>query len=227
VDGRVSFGGRREIRVQDLFTVNQPAVQAAALVAAPLAFVMNNNFQKVTVERVDLTVSSFETVQSASLQRAWIERGGPVRPGSAVPVKVLMRTYRGEDRVETIPLVVPASAPAGAYTLLVADATAVTAYEQREMRQPFVPRDLDQLVRAINGLRQSDHLYARLMRPVDGAIVSGEYLPSLPSSVLSVLGAAEQGSNVVPIRTATVWDFELPVEYAVTGSRTLTLTVER
>ncbi len=227
VDGRLSLSGRREIRLQDLFTVNQPSVQAAALVAAPLAFVLNNNFQKVAVERLDLTVSSFETVQSATLQRAWVERAGPVRPGSTVPVKVLLRTYRGEDRMETIPLLVPASAPAGSYTLLVADATALTGFEQREMRQPFVARDLDQLVRSINGLRRSDHLYARLLRPVEGAIVSGEYLPSLPSSVLSVLGGSEQGAGVVPIRTAAVWDFELPVAYAVTGSRTLTINVER
>jgi hypothetical protein len=227
IDGRLVLAGRREIRVQDLFTLNQPSVQAAALVAAPLAFVMNNDFQKVTVEKLDLTVSSYETTQSATLQRAWIERGGPVRPGSTLPVKVLLRTHRGEDKVETIPLTIPASAPAGPYTLLVADADALTAFEQREMRQPFVPRDLDQLVRAINGLRRSDHLYARLLRPVEGAIVSGEYLPSLPSSVREVLGAAEQGAGVVPIRTAAVWDFELPVDYAVTGSRTLSLTVER
>jgi hypothetical protein len=227
VDGRLGLSGRREIRLQDLFTVNQPAVQAAALVAAPLAFVLNNNFQKVAVERLDLTVSSFETVQSATLQRAWVERAGPIRPGSTVPVKVLLRTYRGEDVVETIPLLVPASAPAGAYTLMVADATALTGFEQREMRQPFVARDLDQLLRAINSLRRSDHLYARLLRPVEGAIVSGEYLPSLPASVLSVLGASEQGASVVPIRTAAVWDFELPVAYAVTGSRTLTVNVER
>ncbi len=227
IDGRMTLAGRREIRVQDLFTLNQPSVQAAALVAAPLAFVMNNDFQKVTVEKLDLTVSSYETTQSASLQRAWVERGGPVRPGSTLPVKVLLRTHRGEDQVETIPLTVPASAPAGTYTLLVADAGALTSFEQREMRQPFVPRDLDQLLRAINGLRRSDHLYARLLRPVEGAIVSGEYLPSLPSSVREVLGAAEQGAGVVPIRTAAVWDFELPVDYAVTGSRTLSLTVER
>jgi SpoIVB peptidase S55 len=227
VDGRLSLSGRREIRVQDLFTSNQPAVQAAALVAAPLAFVLNNNFQKLSVDRLDLTVSSYETVQSATLQRAWIERGGPVRPGTTVPVKVLLRTYRGEDQMETIPLLIPATAPAGPCTLLVADANALTAFEQREMRQPFVARDLDQLVRAINGLRRSDHLYARLLRPVEGAIVSGEYLPSLPSSVLSVLGASEQGASVVPIRTAAVWDFELPVAYAVTGSRTLTVNVER
>jgi hypothetical protein len=42
-----------------------------------------------------------------------------------------------------------------------------------------------------------------------------------------VLGASEQGASVVPIRTAAVWDFELPVAYAVTGSRTLTVNVER
>ena len=227
VDGRLSLSGHREIRVEDLFALNQPAVQAAALVAAPLAFVLNNDFEKVSVEKVDLKVTSQETVQTATLQRAWVERSGPLRPGATVPVKVLLRTYRGEDRLETIPLTIPPTAPAGTYTLLVTDAAALTAFEQREMRQPFVARDLDQLIRAINGLRRGDRIYARLLRPVEGAIVAGEYLPSLPASVLSVLGAAEQGSSVVPIRTAAVWDSELATDYAVSGSRTLTLVVER
>jgi len=227
VDGRLTLSDRREIRVEDLFTAGQPSVQAAALVAAPLAFVMTNEFEKVTVERLDLNVTSYETTQSASIQRAWIERTGPVRAGSTVSVKVLLRTFRGDSVTETIPLAVPASAPAGNYSLLVADAAALTALEQREMRQPFIPKDLDQLVRAINGLRKSNHLYARLLRPVEGAIVSGEYLPSLPGSVLAVLGASEQGTSVVPIRTAAVWDFELPTDYAVAGSRVISLAIAR
>jgi hypothetical protein len=45
--------------------------------------------------------------------------------------------------------------------------------------------------------------------------------------VLSVLGAPEQGGQVIPIRTASVWDFDLPVEYAFSGSRLLSLTVTR
>jgi SpoIVB peptidase S55 len=227
VDGRLTLSDRREIRVEDLFTAGQPSAQAAALVAAPLAFVMTNEFQKVTVERLDLNVTSYETTQSASIQRAWIERAGPIRAGSSVSVKVLLRTFRGDSVTETIPMAVPASAPAGTYSLLVADAAALTAVEQREMRQPFIPKDLDQLVRAINGLRKSSHLYARLVRPADGAIVSGEYLPSLPGSVLSVLGAAEQGTSVVPIRSAAVWDFELPTAYAVAGTRTISLNIVR
>ena len=36
------------------------------------------------------------------------------------------------------------------------------AIEQREMRQAFAPRDLEQLVRALNRLRAGNRIYARL-----------------------------------------------------------------
>jgi hypothetical protein len=168
-----------------------------------------------------------ETIQTATLQRAWIERDGPVRPGSTLPLKIALRTYRGETRTETIPVTIPASAPAGNYTLLVADGGALTAIEQREMRQAFVPKDMDQLLRAINGLRHNHHIYARLLRADEGAIVGGEYLQSLPPSVMAVLGGSEQGGHVVPIRTAAVWESELATDHAVSGSRLLSLAVER
>jgi SpoIVB peptidase S55 len=227
VDGRLSLEGGRSIRVDDLFAAAQPSMQAAGLVAAPLAFLMANDFQKVSVERLEVQVSSFETNKSASLERAWIERTGALRPGATVPVKVALRTYRGEAKVLTLPIVIPPSAPTGSYSLLVSDAQGLTSLEQRELRQPFNPKDLDQLIRAINGLRRSNRVYVRLMRAGDGAVVAGEYLPALPSSVMSVLGTAEQGNAVVPIRTATVADAEITTEYAVSGSRLLSLAVER
>ena len=227
VDARLSLTGKPDVRVVDLFTQEQPAMQAAALVAAPLAYLMSNDFERVSVDGLQVDVSSDETIQSATLERAWLERTGPVRPGSTIPLKILLRTYRGEAVTQTIPVSIPTAAPRGTYTLLVSDGQALTALEQREMRQQFAPRDLDQLIRAINALRHNNHVYARLLRNDEGAIVRGEYLQSLPPSVLSVLGGAEQGVSVVPIRTAAVWDFEMPTDYAVTGARVLTLTVER
>jgi hypothetical protein len=227
VDGRISLSGGREVRVDDLFAEEQPAQQAAALVAAPLAYLMSNDFERVTVDKLHVTVSSLETVQTASLQRAWIERTGPIRAGSVVPLRVLLRTYRGETQSETIPVSIPENAPPGSYSILVTDGPSLAAIEQREMRQPFVPKDLDQLVRAINGLRRNNHLYARLLRAEEGAIVGGEYLQSLPPSVLSVLGGSSERGSVVPIRTAAVWEFDLPTDYAVSGTRILTLNVEQ
>jgi hypothetical protein len=226
VEAEASFAGGRTVRVEDLFTEESPALRSAALVAAPLAYLMSNEFEPVKVEKLRVEVRSDETVRTASIERAWLERSGPLRPGSTVPLKLRLRTYRGESVSEEIPVQIPDSAPDGAYSLLVADAATLNGVEAREMRQPFVPRDLDQLVRAINGIRKSNRIYARLVRADAGAIVAGEYLQSLPASVLQVLDGGGAG-QVVPLRTAAVWDFELPTEYAFSGSRLLTLSVAR
>jgi hypothetical protein len=227
LEAKLSLAGKREVRLEDLFTEQQPALQASALVAAPLVYLMSNDHERVTVQGIDVSISSYETVQSASLERAWIEREGPIRPGARLALKLQLRTYRGETLTENVPITLPGSLRPGSYTLLVSDAATINAVDQREMRQPFIPRDVDQLIRALNGLRRNNHVYARLLRPDDGAIVSGEFLPSLPGSVLSVLGGQDQGGAVIPIRTSSAWDFDLPTEYAVTGSRALSLHVQR
>src|SRR5207249_2448266 len=58
VDAKVTLSGGREVRVEDLFTQEQPAIQAAALVAAPVAYLMTNDFERVTVDKLDIDVSS-------------------------------------------------------------------------------------------------------------------------------------------------------------------------
>jgi hypothetical protein len=227
VEARLELAGKRQVRLEDLFTEQQPSIQASALVAAPLVYLLANEYEPVTVQGIDVSISSYETIQSASLERAWVERSGLVRPGSRLALKLLLRTYRGETRTESVPITLPASLRPGTYTLLVSDAATINALDQREMRQAFVPRDVEQLIRALNGLRRNNHVYARLVRPDDGAIVSGEYLPSLPGSVLSVLGDQDHGGGVIPIRSASAWDFDLPTDYAVSGSRALALQVQQ
>jgi hypothetical protein len=90
-----------------------------------------------------------------------------------------------------------------------------------------VPRDFNQLLKALNGLRHNNRIYARLSRPDDGAVVGGEYMQSLPPSVLAVMGGPDQGPAVVPLRTAAIWNSELATDFAVSGTRVLPLTIER
>jgi hypothetical protein len=101
------------------------------------------------------------------------------------------------------------------------------AVEQREMRQPFVARDMAQLLHALNTLRSGNRVYARLSRPAGGAIVGGEYLAALPGSVLSVLSSGDQGTSVVPLPSSTVWSGELATDRAVSGWRQVAVSVER
>jgi hypothetical protein len=227
VEAELALAGGRQVRFEDVVASEQPAQQAAAVVAGPLALIAGNDFEKVAVEQLTLTVDAVESREAATLVRAWVDAPLPLRPGSVVPVRVQLRTRRGETVTETLSLEVPASATGGSYTLLVADARTMDSVEQREMRQAFMPRDMDQLVRALNRLRAGNRIYARLTRTAGGAVVGGEYLPALPGSVLSVLSSADQGTSVVPLPAAAVWQGEIRAPRAVSGWRQLSLPVER
>ena len=135
-----------------------------------------------------MDVASDETMQTATLERAWLERTGPVRAGRDRAPQGAAAHLPRRDAVGDDPVSIPATAPAGTYTLLVADGPSLTAIEQREMRQPFVPRDLDQLIRAINGLRHNNHVYVRLLRAG-----RGRHRARRVPAVAAALGAVRPG----------------------------------
>jgi hypothetical protein len=227
VDARLALSGGREVRVRDVAAGEQPAQQAAGVLAGPLALIEGNDFEKVTLDKLEVTVDATEALETATLLRAWVDGRLPLRPGTVAPVKVQLRTHRGETVTETLQVPIPPSAQTGTYTLLVADAATMDAVEQRETRQRFAARDLDDLLRDINRLRVGSRIYARLTRPGGGAVVGGEYLPSLPGSVLSVLSSPDQGTSVVPLPSSTIWSGEIATDRAVSGWRQLSVSVER
>jgi hypothetical protein len=227
LEGRAALAGGREVRFEDVVASEQPAAAVAAAVAGPLAVLAANDFERVAVDELSLNVEAVESREAATLARAWLDAPMPLRPGSVVPLRIQLRTRRGETLTETLSLEVPASATGGSYTLLIADANTRDLIEQREKRQAGAPRDIDSLVRALNRLRAGNRVYARLTRPAGGAVVGGEYLPALPPSVLSVLSSSDQGTNVVPLPQAPIWEGEIRAPRAVTGWRQLSVPVER
>ena len=147
------------------------------------------------------------------------------RAGRAVPLKVLLRTYRGEEVVTTVPLEIPSNAT-GTLSIMVSDGTRLAQWERREVRQPTEPRSVPQLMRALNTTRKNNRLYVRLLASDAGAVVRGEPLSSLPPSVLGVFEADRSAGDFVPLRNATLGEWNLPTEYAVVGSRMLTINIE-
>jgi len=215
----------RRINIEDIFADQQAAVSASAMVAAPLAFLLTNDFQDVTLRDIRVEVEASEQQQTATLVRAWLD-SDEVAPGGTVALKLLLHSYRGDDVLESVDIDVPAYVRRGTVRVTVADAETVSALERREARQPFVPKDMDQLVRAINSLRKNNRLYVRLSQVASsGAIVSGEYLSALPPSVMSVLEGDESSSGFTPLSGSTFWEHEIVTDYSVSGSRVLQLEV--
>ena len=198
---------------------------AAAYLVAPITFLMGNDYEKVDLEGLDITITSTEEPKTATLERVWIDDPRP-RAGRTVPLKVLLRTYRGDEVVRTLPIDIPANA-SGSLSLLVSDGWRLSQIEQRDARAPQAPRSVPQMIRALNKAPRNNALYVKLLGTDAGAVINGERLSSLPPSVLAVLEADRNGGNFNPLQTATLGEWELPTEQAVSGSRTLTITVSQ
>jgi hypothetical protein len=142
-----------------------------------------------------------------------------------VPLKVLLRTYRGEEIVRTVPIDIPANA-SGSLSVVVSDGARLSQIEQREARQPQ-PRSVVQMIRTLNRTRKNNTIYVKLLGSDAGAVVNGEVLPSLPPSVLGVLEADRNGGSFNPLHSATLGEWELSTEHAVNGARTLSITISQ
>jgi hypothetical protein len=223
VRGQATVKGHEAITFDDLFSTGQSAMDASAYIVAPLTYLLGNDYEKVEVTGLDLTIGSAEEPKTATLERAWIDDPRP-RPGRTVPLKVLLRTFRGEDEVHTLPVEIPANA-SGTLQVMVTDGSRLNQMEVRESRTSPQMRSVDQVIKTLNKARRNNTLYVRLLGSDAGAVVNGEVLSSLPPSVLAVLEADRNGGNFNPVRSATIGEWELATEHAVSGSRTLSLTL--
>ena len=224
IKGTMNVKSHGQIKIEDLFSGNSASMSTAGSIMAPLTFLLDNDFEPIQIEAVDLTIQSFEQPRTATIERVWLD-GVRARAGRTVPLKVLMRGYRGEEVVHTVPLEIPAGA-SGALSVMVSDGNRLAQWERREVRQPTEPRSVPQLMRALNTVRKNNRLYVRLLASDSGAVVRGEALSSLPPSVLGVLEADRSSGDFVPLRNATLGEWNLPTDHAIVGSRVLTINVE-
>jgi len=224
VRGTAKVKKHEAIAFNNLFSGDQALTNLAAYVVAPVTYLMGNDYEKVDVEGVDVTIATTEEPKTGVLERVWLDDPRP-RAGRTVPLKVLFRTYRGDEVVRTLPIEIPANA-VGMLSILVSDGQRLGLAEQREARLPQ-PRSVDQMIRALNKARRNNALYVKLLGSDAGAVVNGELLSSLPPSVLGVLEGDRNGGNFNPLHSATLGEWELPTDHAVAGSRTLTISVSQ
>src|SRR5262245_42000352 len=213
------------ISFNNLFSGEQASMGAAAYIVAPITYLVGNEFEKVQLEGLDITLSTAEEPKTATLERVWLDDPRP-RAGRTVPLKMLLRTYRGDDVVRTLPIDIPANA-SGTLSVLVTDGARLAQAEQRETRTSHQQRSVDQVVRLLNKGRRNNTLYVKLLGSDAGAVVNGELLSSLPPSVLGVLEGDRNGGSFNPVHSATIGEWELPTEHLVNGSRTVTITVSQ
>jgi hypothetical protein len=225
--GRVALNGQADVILDNTFSMPNGAVfVTVSSIERPLAALLNSGFEAVDLKSIELDVSSFDSRAGGSLNRLMVDKS-EVRRGESIEIQAFARNDNGNEFVERIPLVIPADAPAGPLVILIGDGASMNQAER--ISQPaadFVPKDLGQLVRAINKLKKNNRLYVKVLRSATGAIVNNEEMPTLPPSVLATLGSDRTSGGYTPLNIATLAEHELaPSQFIISGQQSITINV--
>jgi SpoIVB peptidase S55 len=227
VQGKISVKGQPEIKIENLFSGEANSQLFASLaVVQPLTYILGSGFDNIDVESVTVDITSVDEKRTVNLDRVWVDRD-EVKAGETVILSAFLRAGNGQEHVEKIPLDIPADMPSGTLLVTVADGSTLTAVENRSLRQSFTPRDLDQLIRAINNIRKNDRVYVRLQRPEPSVVLRGEEFSTLPPSFGAVITSDRSASSTLStLRSSNLYEYELPsTPYMITGQRSLTIEV--
>src|SRR5262245_24130992 len=73
------------IEFNNLLAGDQAAMNAAAYVVAPITYLLSNDYEKVDLEGISLTIGTTEEPKTATLERVWLDDPRP-RAGKTVPL---------------------------------------------------------------------------------------------------------------------------------------------
>ena len=102
------------------------------------------------------------------------------------------------------------------------------ALQEGSSAKVFVPRDLGQLVSAINKVKKGDRLYVKLFRITPGAVIGTNELPNLPPSMVATLNSDRTSGGYTPMALSPIYEMELPpAEFVISGQQLIGIDVVR
>lgn len=220
--GEIKIKGNDTVTIERRFAGGFSNQFAAQSVSTPVGALLRSRFDGLEISEVVLNVVSSDGSNTATLERMALDRT-QVKAGETVEVQAFARTDSGKIFVQKIPITIPADTPAGMVSVTVGDGTSI---QQNSAIQQFVPKDLGELIKTINTLKQPDRLYAQIFRTTNGAIIGANELTNLPPSVLATLNndrtvGGFKSSTQTIVNEQTI----APAEFIISGQQTLTIEV--
>jgi hypothetical protein len=223
VNGSIVVDGQAPIAVQRRFSSANAAVLAAGSIATPVQALLGSGFDEVNIKGIVVDIDSSEEKRAATLERISLDRT-EVGRGQQVEIQAYVRTESGKQFVERIPVQIPADAPSGQLMIMIGDGATL---QEASAARVFVPRDLGQLVGAINKTKKNDRLYLRLLRPAPGVVIGTSELPNLPPSVVATLNNDRSSGGYTPTLLSLLYERELsPAEFVISGQQVISVLVK-
>jgi len=224
VRGKIEVRGQPPVLLERRFSMQSAGIMAAGSVAGPVQALLSSGFEGVDLGPITLDIAATDSRRAATLDRIALDRN-EVHSGGTVEVQAYVRTESGKQFVQRIPVEIPADVPPGQLVLFVGDGGTL---QQVSGAQNFVPKDLGQLVGAINKLKKNDRLYVKLFRVTNGAVIGTDEMPNLPPSFVATLNSDRSSGGYTPTSLSPVAEKELPAaDYVISGQQLIGITVRR
>ena len=222
IKGEIKLKGQSPIKLERRFDGANASQFAALSVVLPVNTLLQSRFDGVEISEVNLTITSLDGSNSATLERIAVDRA-EVKAGETFEVQAFVRTDTGKFFSQKIPVTIPADTPAGTLSVTVGDGGSLQA---NAASKQFVPKDLSELVKTINQLRKNDRLYVQTNRVTNGAIIGANELPNLPPSMLATLNNDRTAGGFKPTLLTILTEQEIPpAEFLISGQQVLTIEV--
>jgi SpoIVB peptidase S55 len=227
IQGGIVLANGEKVDVDDVVSADVNAAgMAGGAAAIPLSLLLGSGFPNLAIQDVHLSIVALNDRRMATLEQAWSSKS-EVRPGDHIEITAVLSTPGGESVTERIPLVIPANITGKTLSVMVGSGATMNVFQNRFTPLTATPRDLEQLVRALNRMRHNNRVYALLMAPERSFVLQGDEYPSPPPSLVQTFLADPASlANVMFNGMSVIADAETkPSTYSIVGQRIVTLRV--
>ena len=228
LQGDISVLGYPKLSVKNMYAPadgTAPTAYGIALsIGEHFSRIFENPYERPNIEGVELNFDLVPDRRSARLETARTDVT-EARPGDEITIETLLRPYRGESILRQIPVKIPTSTPKGTLRILVSDGD--TLDKMRRVPANMSRRlDLASTIAMLNKEHTNSQVYVSLMEANPQAMVDDKVMPTLPLSVMNVMDGMRGTQDMVVVGESAVDEASTPVDYVVSGSQIITLTIK-
>ncbi len=226
--GDISVVGYPKLSVRNMYAPadgTAPTAYGIALsIGERFSRIFDNPYNRPKIEGVELNFYLVPDRRSARLETARTDVT-EARPGDDITIEALLRPYRGESIVRQIPVKIPTATPKGTLRILVSDGE--TLDRMRRAPANMSRRlDLSSTIALLNKEHSNSQVYVSLLEANPQAMVDDKVMPTLPLSVINVMDGMRGTQDMVVVGESAVDEASAPVDYVVSGSQIITLTIK-
>ncbi|HEX7158181.1 MAG TPA: SpoIVB peptidase S55, partial [Edaphobacter sp.] len=227
LSGKIGIAGQNPVKLQGILAqseLNPATINAALYVTDLFSKIYGNPLEQPTITGLTLKAERIPERRTAVIESAQLNQT-EVRPGQTVEVEVALHPYQADPQLIRIPIKLPENLSPGTVRLLVSDGAVIDKLLQPSAGTSQRAVGLADTIEQLNRLHANNRVHITLLDHAAQALLENEVLPDVPLSMVNVLGPLKDAQRMQLTGESAIGVGSADTQYAVSGSRVLSLTV--